>query len=156
MRVASVKPNDLAVVKDDSLILIGDALAVQGLLSKGASMIDFIAHYESLTNSFEGAIAISKKVTLDSNLLKPPVERPSKIWAAAFNYKRGTSDLKDAAGCGETLKFTSDQNSGNDIFETGCHRARTSNRDSPRRADGLSRAGIVCRHRQTGAECFHN
>jgi hypothetical protein len=35
MRVASVKPNDLSVVKDDSLILIGDALAVQGLLSKG-------------------------------------------------------------------------------------------------------------------------
>jgi hypothetical protein len=34
MRIASVKPNDLAVVKDGSLILIGDALAVQGLLSK--------------------------------------------------------------------------------------------------------------------------
>jgi 2-keto-4-pentenoate hydratase/2-oxohepta-3-ene-1,7-dioic acid hydratase in catechol pathway len=109
MRIASVKPNDLAVVKDGSLILIGDALAVQGLLSKGASMIDFIAHYESLKNSFEGAIAIGKKVTLDSNLLKPPVERPSKIWAAAFNYKRGTSDLKDAAGRGETLKFTAEQ-----------------------------------------------
>jgi 2-keto-4-pentenoate hydratase/2-oxohepta-3-ene-1,7-dioic acid hydratase in catechol pathway len=109
MRVASVKPNDLAVVKDDSLMLIGDALAVQGLLSKGASMIDFIAHYESLKNSLEGAIAKGKKVTLDSNLLKPPVERPSKIWAAAFNYKRGTSDLKDAAGRGETLKFTPEQ-----------------------------------------------
>jgi hypothetical protein len=60
MRIASVKPNDLAVVKDGSLILIGDALAVQGLLSKGASMIDFIAHYESLKNSLEGAIAGEK------------------------------------------------------------------------------------------------
>ena len=109
MRIASVKPNDLAVVKDDSLILIGDALAMEGLFSKGASMIDFIAHYESFKNSLEGAIAKGKKVTLHSNLLKPPVERPSKIWAAAFNYKRGTSDLKDAVGRGETLNFTPDQ-----------------------------------------------
>jgi 2-keto-4-pentenoate hydratase/2-oxohepta-3-ene-1,7-dioic acid hydratase in catechol pathway len=109
MRIASLKPNELAVVKDDVFIFIADALAERGLLPKGASMIDFITRYDSLKNSLEGAIAEGKKVSLNSNLLKPPVERPSKIWAAAFNYKRGTSDLKDAAGRGETLKFTPDQ-----------------------------------------------
>ena len=109
MRIASVKPNDLAVVNDGTFVLISDALAEQGLLPRGASMIDFITRYDSLKNSLESAIARAKKVAMDSYLLKPPVERPSKIWAAAFNYKRGTSELKDAAGRGETLKFTPDQ-----------------------------------------------
>lgn len=109
MRIASVKPNDLAVVNDGTLVFVSDVLAEQGLLPKGASMIDFITHYDSLKHSLESLIARGKKVSIDSNLLKPPVERPSKIWAAAFNYKRGTSDLKDATGRGETLKFTRDQ-----------------------------------------------
>jgi 2-keto-4-pentenoate hydratase/2-oxohepta-3-ene-1,7-dioic acid hydratase in catechol pathway len=109
MRIASVKPNDLAVVNDGTLVFVSDVLAEQGLLPKGASMIDFITRYDSLKHSLESVIARGKKVSIDSNLLKPPVERPSKIWAAAFNYKRGTSDLKDAAGRGETLKFTPDQ-----------------------------------------------
>ena len=30
-------------------------------------------------------------------------------WAAAFNYNRGTSELSDAAGRGETSKFAPDQ-----------------------------------------------
>lgn len=109
MRIASVKPNDLAVVQDDSFLLIGDALAESGLLSKGASMIDFIAHYDTVKNFLDDIIAKGRKIPRDSNLLKAPVERPSKIWAAAFNYKRGTSDIKDAAGRGETLKFTPEQ-----------------------------------------------
>ncbi len=109
MRIASVKPNDLAVVNDGTLVFVSDVLAEQGLLPKGASMIDFITRYDSLKHSLESVIARGKKVSIDSNLLKPPVERPSKIWAAAFNYKRGTSDLKAAAGRGETLKFTPDQ-----------------------------------------------
>jgi 2-keto-4-pentenoate hydratase/2-oxohepta-3-ene-1,7-dioic acid hydratase in catechol pathway len=109
MRIASVKPDDLAVVNDGTLVFVSDVLAEQGLLPKGASMIDFITRYDSLKHSLESVIARGKKVSIDSNLLKPPVERPSKIWAAAFNYKRGTSDLKDAAGRGETLKFTPDQ-----------------------------------------------
>ena len=109
MRIAALRPNELAVVKDDAFVLISDLLAERGLLPKGASMIDFITRYESLKSSLEGAIAGGKKVSLDSNLLKPPVERPSKIWAAAFNYKRGTAELKDGAGRGETLKFTPEQ-----------------------------------------------
>ena len=85
MRIPSVKPKDLAVVNDGTFILVADSLAEQGRLAEGASMIDFITRYDSLRNSLEGATANGKTVALDSNLLKPPVERPSKIWAAAFS-----------------------------------------------------------------------
>jgi hypothetical protein len=108
MRVASIKPNELAIVDGEELVLIGDLLARKGVLSQRRSMIDFIARYDSVKNILESVVATAKRVRLDSVLLKPPV-RPSKIWAAAFNYKRGTSDIKDAAGRGETLKFTPEQ-----------------------------------------------
>jgi hypothetical protein len=61
-------------------------------------MIHFMAHYDSLKSSLEDIVAAAMKVNLDPKSLKPPVERPSKIWAAAFNYKRGTDALSDAAG----------------------------------------------------------
>jgi 2-keto-4-pentenoate hydratase/2-oxohepta-3-ene-1,7-dioic acid hydratase in catechol pathway len=109
MRIASVKQNDLAVVTPDAFILIGDELRARRLLQKSSSMIDFIAQYETLKDSLADVIAHGKQAAIDASLLKPPVERPSKIWAAAFNYRRGTSDIKDAAGRGETLKFTPEQ-----------------------------------------------
>ena len=108
MRVASIKPDELAVVDGEEFILIGDLLAQKGLRPQRASMIDFIAHYGSIKNVLGSAVSTAKRVKLDPALLQPPV-RPSKIWAAAFNYKRGTSDIKDGAGRGETLKFTAEQ-----------------------------------------------
>ena len=109
MRVASIKPNELAIVDGEELVLISEILAQKGFFSQRASMIDFIAHYDSVKNILGSVVSTAKRVGLDPALLKPPVERPSKIWAAAFNYKRGTSDIKDAAGRGETLKFTPEQ-----------------------------------------------
>jgi 2-keto-4-pentenoate hydratase/2-oxohepta-3-ene-1,7-dioic acid hydratase in catechol pathway len=109
MRVASIKPNELALVDGEELVLIGDLLAGKGILCQQPSMIDFIAQYDSVKNVLASALSSAKRVKLDPALLKPPVERPSKIWAAAFNYKRGTSDIKEAAGRGETLKFTPEQ-----------------------------------------------
>lgn len=109
MRVAAIKPDHLATVGDDGFILIDEPLVEQGLLPKSPSMIDFITRYDALRDSLETIRAKGKKLKLDSSLLKPPVERPSKIWAAAFNYKRGTSEIKDGAGRGETLKFTPEQ-----------------------------------------------
>lgn len=108
MRIASIKPNELALVEGEELVLIGDLLAQRGVLSQPASMLDLIAQYDSVKNILPGAVATAKRVKLDAALLKPPV-RPSKIWAAAFNYKRGTSDIKEGAGRGETLKFTPEQ-----------------------------------------------
>jgi 2-keto-4-pentenoate hydratase/2-oxohepta-3-ene-1,7-dioic acid hydratase in catechol pathway len=109
MHVASIRPNELALVDGEELLLIGDLLAQKGLLSQGSSMIDFIAHYDTVKNALQSVLSTAKRIKLDPALLKPPVERPSKIWAAAFNYKRGTSDIKEAAGRGETLKFTPEQ-----------------------------------------------
>jgi 2-keto-4-pentenoate hydratase/2-oxohepta-3-ene-1,7-dioic acid hydratase in catechol pathway len=109
MRVASIKPNELAIVDGEELVLIREILALKGFLSQRASMIDFIAQCDSVKNILGSVVSTAKRVGLDPALLKPPVERPSKIWAAAFNYKRGTSEIKDAAGRGETLKFTPEQ-----------------------------------------------
>ena len=108
MRIASIKPDELAIVDGEELILVGELLEQKGVLPQRASMIDFIAQYDSVKNILGSAVSTAKRVKLDAALLKPPV-RPSKIWAAAFNYKRGTSDIKDAAGRGETLKFTPEQ-----------------------------------------------
>ena len=109
MRIASIKPNDLAVVANDQFMLIGDALRERGILQHNDVMIDCITHYEDLASEIPKIVAEGKKIQIDAKLLNPPVQRPSKIWAAAFNYKRGTSDLKDAAGRGEKLKFTPEQ-----------------------------------------------
>jgi 2-keto-4-pentenoate hydratase/2-oxohepta-3-ene-1,7-dioic acid hydratase in catechol pathway len=109
MRIAAVKPNHIAVVEDGTFVLVDDILADEGLLPREASMIEFIARYDMLKNSLKTAITKGTKVSADAARLKPPVERPSKIWAAAFNYKRGTSDLRDAAGRGESSRFTPEE-----------------------------------------------
>jgi 2-keto-4-pentenoate hydratase/2-oxohepta-3-ene-1,7-dioic acid hydratase in catechol pathway len=64
------------------------------------SMIDFITNYLSLKEKLPNIIEESRTVNLDYGLLKAPVERPSKIWAAAGNYKRGSSGLDEARGRG--------------------------------------------------------
>lgn len=106
MKVASIKPNDLAVIDGDKFVVIGDVLRQRGALQTSEPMVDFIANYESLRGQLAEIISKGQKVAADSRLLHPPVRRPSKIYAAAFNYKRGTSDLKDGAGRGAKLKFT--------------------------------------------------
>ena len=100
MKFASVKPNHLAVVRGDELILIDDALP------KGATMIDLITQYDGLKSSIAGAMEKGKRISLDPKQLKAPVENPSKIWAAATNYKRGSEGLGDARGRGTDRKST--------------------------------------------------
>ncbi|HET8564334.1 MAG TPA: fumarylacetoacetate hydrolase family protein [Candidatus Binatia bacterium] len=100
MKLAATKPNNLAIVKDDSLISIGEMLALEALLPKDASMIDLISKYDHLKQALESAASKGAARKLDPKLLKPPIERPSKIWAAASNYKRGSKGLNDARGRG--------------------------------------------------------
>src|SRR5438046_6279921 len=90
MKFAAIKPNELAIVKNEKLISVGE------LLPKGSTMIDLIAAYDGLKGRLDNVAAQSGGKTLDHKLLKPPVENPSKIWAAAGNYKRGTTGLDDA------------------------------------------------------------
>ena len=101
MKLAAVKPNDLAVIKDDAMVLVGDKLAAEGILPKGASMIDLIPRFDSVKGSLAEALKKGPYVKIDPQQLKAPIERPSKIWAAAGNYKRGTSDLGKSQGRGE-------------------------------------------------------
>ena len=109
MRLASIKPNDLAVVKDNQLIAIGEALARQGALPRGASMIDLISQYDSVRGSIAKAVEKGSSIRLDAKMLNPPVDRPSKIWAAATNYKRGSEGLDDARGRGTAGTATAEE-----------------------------------------------
>lgn len=94
VRIASVKPNRLAVVRDESFVDLGEV--------GGGSMIDLIARYASLKSEISTAVSTGLVVAIDPKQLEPPVDRPSKIWAAASNYRRGGTGLDNAAGRGET------------------------------------------------------
>ena len=65
MRVASIKPNELALVDGEELVLIRDILAQKGVLSQRASMIDFIAQYDSVKNILGSVVSTAKRVRLD-------------------------------------------------------------------------------------------
>jgi 2-keto-4-pentenoate hydratase/2-oxohepta-3-ene-1,7-dioic acid hydratase in catechol pathway len=106
MRLASIKPNELAVLRNGSMTLIGERLVTGGLLPKGASMMDLIIRYDALKGSLAKAMEAGPFVTLDPQRLMAPVERPSKIWAAASNYKRGTAGLEEARGRGTAESVT--------------------------------------------------
>ena len=106
MHLASVKPHDLAVIQGDSYVAIGEHLARQGRLPQQGNMVDLIDQYESLKGPIDDAVAKGPAVKIDPKQLRPPVERPSKIWAAAGNYRRGSSGLNDARGRGETRTST--------------------------------------------------
>ena len=58
-------------------------------------MLDLIAAYDAIKGKLDilrcaagGTGSRTRRETL-----KPPVEKPSKIWAAAGNYKRGTDGI---------------------------------------------------------------
>jgi 2-keto-4-pentenoate hydratase/2-oxohepta-3-ene-1,7-dioic acid hydratase in catechol pathway len=100
MRVASIKPDDLVVIKEGAFVRLGEALARDGALPKPFSMLDLITGYDRLQTPITAAANSGRVERLDPKLLKPPVEKPSKIWAAATNYKRGSRGLDDARGRG--------------------------------------------------------
>jgi 2-keto-4-pentenoate hydratase/2-oxohepta-3-ene-1,7-dioic acid hydratase in catechol pathway len=103
MKLAAIRPNELAIVKNDQLIPIGD------VLPKGSTMIDLIAAYDDIKGKLASLAAAGDGKPLEAKLLKPPVEKPSKIWAAAGNYKRGTEGLGDARGRGSAAKSSPEE-----------------------------------------------
>jgi 2-keto-4-pentenoate hydratase/2-oxohepta-3-ene-1,7-dioic acid hydratase in catechol pathway len=109
MKLATIKPNNLAIVKNDRLFPIGAKLSRDGALPGGATMVDLIANYDALKNRLEDIAANAQSVNLEATLLRAPVENPSKIWAAAGNYKRGSAGLGDARGRGTAGKTSPDE-----------------------------------------------
>jgi 2-keto-4-pentenoate hydratase/2-oxohepta-3-ene-1,7-dioic acid hydratase in catechol pathway len=97
VRIASLKESRLAVVKDDALVDVSGALG-----GSGASMIDLILRFDALKGAIADAASKGSAVPLDAKQLVAPLPRPSKIWAAASNYRRGGTDLENAAGRGTT------------------------------------------------------
>ncbi len=100
MKIAATKPDDLAVIRNGSLIPIGAALAREKLLYRGASMIDLIANYGATKGSLLKMVEGASSIPFDPRRLRAPIEKPSKIWAAATNYKRGSTGLQEAGGRG--------------------------------------------------------
>jgi 2-keto-4-pentenoate hydratase/2-oxohepta-3-ene-1,7-dioic acid hydratase in catechol pathway len=100
MRFASIEPDELVVIKEGGFVRLGETLADDGALPKPFSMLDLIAGYDRLQKPIAAAAHSGRVEKLDPKLLKPPVEKASKIWAAATNYKRGSRGLDDARGRG--------------------------------------------------------
>ena len=109
MKLATIKPNDLAIVKNETLIPIGEALDRSGSLTKGSTMIDLIGKYDAIKNKLVDLAGKSAGTKLDAKMLKAPIEQPPKIWAAAGNYKRGTGGLDDARGRGTASKTSPEE-----------------------------------------------
>jgi len=109
MKFASIKPDEIAVVKDDTLIPVGKTLARHGALPQDFSMLDLIAGYERIEVTLASAVANGVPSPIDPKLLKAPVERPSKVWAAAGNYKRGSTGLGDARGRGTAANVSPEE-----------------------------------------------
>lgn len=103
MKLAAIKPNELAIVKNEKLIPVGE------VLPKGSTMIDLISAYDGIKGKLDTIAASGSGTGLDPKMLKPPVERPSKIWAAAGNYRRGTAGLGDARGRGTAAKTSPEE-----------------------------------------------
>ena len=103
MKLATTKTHGIAIVSNDTLIPLGDALP------KGSTMLDVIAQYDSIKGKLQELAAKGAGSKLDQKMLKPPVENPSKVWAAAGNYKRGTAGLADARGRGSVSKTSPEE-----------------------------------------------
>ena len=109
MKLATIKPNALAIVKNETLIPISETLERDGTLAKGSSMIDLIGKYDAIKNKLVDLAGKSAGTKLDAKMLKAPIELPPKIWAAAGNYKRGTGGLDDARGRGTASKTSPEE-----------------------------------------------
>jgi 2-keto-4-pentenoate hydratase/2-oxohepta-3-ene-1,7-dioic acid hydratase in catechol pathway len=109
MKVASIKPNELALIKGDSMVLIGERFVKEGLLPQGASMIDFIDRFDSLSGACARALREGPFVQVEAQQLNAPVAMPSKIWAAASNYQRGTAALDASRGRGRSDETTAEE-----------------------------------------------
>ncbi len=103
MKFASIKPDGLAIVRNDSFISLGDAIG------KSSTMIDLIARYDNVRGKLQEFGTKETGAKLEASALKPPIENPSKIWAAAGNYKRGTAGLGDARGRGSESKTSPEE-----------------------------------------------
>jgi 2-keto-4-pentenoate hydratase/2-oxohepta-3-ene-1,7-dioic acid hydratase in catechol pathway len=109
MKLASIKPHDIALVSDGAMVRIGEAVGGDASLPKNFSMVDLIAAYDRVQPVLAQAAKNGRAEKIDPKSLKTPIERPSKIWAAATNYKRGSAGLTEGRGRGSAGTATSEE-----------------------------------------------
>ena len=101
MRFATLRDGTVAAVPSDHQVVALDG--VRG------SMNDLAASYETDRTAVERAVSEGTSVTLDAAQLAAPVPAPSKIWAAAGNYHRGSANLTSSGGRGEARERSPDE-----------------------------------------------
>jgi len=100
MKFATLKNGGLAAIRD------GKVFGLDECFGPGASMIDLITLYEAKKDSIEARVSQPPGVDLVDVLLAAPVMKPSKIWGAAGNYRRGSKNLDSTGGRGEARTAT--------------------------------------------------
>ncbi len=101
MRFATLKDGSVAAVTADDKTVLLDGVC--------DSMTDLAASYETNRAAVERAVSEGSPVALDAAQLAAPVPAPSKIWAAAGNYHRGSKNLSSAGGRGEIRETPPDE-----------------------------------------------
>jgi 2-keto-4-pentenoate hydratase/2-oxohepta-3-ene-1,7-dioic acid hydratase in catechol pathway len=86
-------------VVGDGLVPIGAALVRRGLL-RAPSMVELIGNFGALRSALAELAASGEREALTADTLAAPVPRPTKIWAAASNYRRGGAALGGEGGRG--------------------------------------------------------
>ncbi|HEX6510653.1 MAG TPA: fumarylacetoacetate hydrolase family protein [Chloroflexota bacterium] len=91
MKLATLLPYGIGVVEGDEVVPV-----------ESRTMEEVLEHWGGLKDQLAALPRTHKRVPLDSVRLGPPVPKPSKIWAAASNYRRGSDNLGQGAGRGTT------------------------------------------------------
>lgn len=103
MQFATLKSGELAAIKEGKIYDLGDCFA------PGASMVDLMTLYQAKKDAIETCIAGQAGTQCEDDLLAAPVRRPSKIWGAAGNYRRGSGSLDNTGGRGEAGTATPEE-----------------------------------------------
>lgn len=101
MRFATLKSGTVAAVTPDHRMVALDGVC--------GSMTYLAGSFETDRAAIERAVSDRSPVTLDAAQLAAPVPAPSKIWAAAGNYHRGSADLANAGGRGDAGQRSPDE-----------------------------------------------
>lgn len=101
MRLATLRDGSLGVIVANKVVLLNRVLEQAGVLAKQDSMMDLLEKWDEVRLAVESALKTELGVDLAGVSLGPPVPKPSKIWGAASNYKRGSSSLEQGKGRGE-------------------------------------------------------
>lgn len=105
MRLATLRSGELAMVVDDTAVPIGG----DSLSASPQSMTELIRSFDRLRPELE-KLASQAPAGRDASLaLDAPIRIPSKIWAAASNYYRGSFDIDQQQGRGEGQQKTEEE-----------------------------------------------